>query len=164
MSFKLGATATSKDTLTAFKTGLADGTKSTSVVVGAKVKVECYLQKFVNEGKVTPECVRGTTTFLEAPQTEPGVTKNATVAEALAAAKALANGGVSVDTYVITGYITKIYGAYNAQFETMSVYLSDEIDDPTATFYRLPSEVHGRGIQGFRDWSQGQGYGQSDQL
>lgn len=134
MSFKLGATATSTDALTVFKTGLADGTNSTSVVVGAKVKVECYLMKFVREGAVTPECVSGTTTFLEAPQTEPGVTKNATVSEALAAAKALANGGVSVDTYVITGYITKISGAYNAKFGNMSVYLSDEIDDPTATF------------------------------
>ena len=131
MSFTLGATADATETVTVYKTSLADGTASTSVVGGSKVKVTGYIEKYVKDETTTIEVVSGTTEVLEAKKEE---TKTVTVAEAVAAAKALASGVSSSDTYVITGYVTKISGDYSSQYGNMSVYLSDVIDDADAEF------------------------------
>lgn len=131
MSLTLGETKDATDLLTVFRAKLASGTSSDDVAEGAKIKVSCYLQKFVKDGVVTPEATKGTITVVEKAQA--GV-KNVTVAQAVAAALKLASNGVSTDEYVITGYVTSIKGAWTSQFGNMSVYLSDEIDDPNATF------------------------------
>ncbi len=131
MSFTLGASADATETVTVFKTSLADGTASTSIVDGAKVKVTGYIEKYVKGDTATIEVVSGSTEILEEKKEE---TKTVTVAEAVTAAKALASGVTSSDNYVITGYVTKISGEYDSQYGNMSVYLSDEIDDPEAVF------------------------------
>lgn len=131
MSFTLGATADATETVTVYKTSLADGTSSSAVVAGAKVKVTGYVQKFVKDETTTIEVVSGSTEVVEEKKEE---TKTVTVAEAVTAAKALASGVSSSDTYVITGYVTKISGAYSSQYGNMSVYLSDVLDDADAEF------------------------------
>ena len=47
------------------------------------------------------------------------------VAEALAAVKALENGKVSKEVYVITGYIDSISSAYSDQYKKISFYMCD---------------------------------------
>lgn len=56
------------------------------------------------------------------------------VAEALAAVKALENGKVSKEVYVITGYIDSISSAYSDQYKNISFYMCD---DPKAPAYEF---------------------------
>lgn len=49
------------------------------------------------------------------------------VAEALAAVKALENGKVSKEVYVITGYIDSISSAYSDQYKNISFYMCDDL-------------------------------------
>lgn len=66
-------------------------------------------------------------------------TIQATVAEALAAAKALENGKVSQDVYVVTGYIDSISSAYSDQYKNISFYMCDDLKAPAYEFqaYRV---------------------------
>lgn len=66
-------------------------------------------------------------------------TYEVTVAEALAAAQALANSAVSADTYVITGYVDSISSAYSEQYDNISFYLCDDLAAPAYEFqcYRV---------------------------
>lgn len=50
------------------------------------------------------------------------------VAEALAAVKALENGKVSKEVYVITGYIDSISSAYSDQYKNISFYMCDDLE------------------------------------
>lgn len=61
------------------------------------------------------------------------------VAEALAAVKALENGKVSKEVYVITGYIDSISPAYNDQYKNISFYMCDDLKAPVFEFqaYRV---------------------------
>ena len=61
------------------------------------------------------------------------------VAEALAAVKALENGKVSKEEYVITGYIDSISSAYSDQYKNISFYMCDDLKAPAYEFqaYRV---------------------------
>ncbi len=61
------------------------------------------------------------------------------VAEALAAVKALENGKVSKEVYVITGYIDSISSAYSEQYKNISFYMCDDLKAPAYEFqaYRV---------------------------
>lgn len=61
------------------------------------------------------------------------------VAEALAAVKALENGKVSKEVYVITGYIDSISSAYSDQYKNISFYMCDDLKAPAYEFqaYRV---------------------------
>ena len=61
-------------------------------------------------------------------------TIQATVAEALAAAKALENGKVSQDVYVVTGYIDSISSKYSDQYKNISFYMCDDLKAPAYEF------------------------------
>ena len=54
-------------------------------------------------------------------------TDEVNVAEALAAVKALENGKVSKEVYVITGYIDSISSAYSDQYKNISFYMCDDL-------------------------------------
>lgn len=62
-----------------------------------------------------------------------------TVAEALAAAKALENGKISKDVYVVTGYIDSISSKYSEQYKNISFYMCDDLKAPAYEFqaYRV---------------------------
>lgn len=125
--------------LTVFRAKLADGIDNTKVVAGAKVTIRGYLKKYVSGETVTPELVSGSITALteaatpDTPDTPEAQTINATVAEALTAAKALANGKSSTDTYVITGYVASVTKAWSSD-KGMTFTMSDTLDDITASF------------------------------
>ena len=61
------------------------------------------------------------------------------VAEALAAVKALENGKVSKEVYVIAGYIDSISSAYSDQYKNISFYMCDDFKAPAYEFqaYRV---------------------------
>lgn len=61
------------------------------------------------------------------------------VAEALATVKALENGKVSKEVYVITGYIDSISSAYSDQYKNISFYMCDDLKAPAYEFqaYRV---------------------------
>lgn len=61
------------------------------------------------------------------------------VAEALTAVKALENGKVSKEVYVITGYIDSISSAYSDQYKNISFYMCDDFKAPAYEFqaYRV---------------------------
>ena len=63
----------------------------------------------------------------------------ANVAEATAAAMALANGASSEDRYAITGYVDSIATAYSDQYNNISFFMTDDMAQPTYTFeaYRV---------------------------
>ena len=136
MTFTFGETADATEVLTAFRTTLAEGTDSSKIVAGAKIKIASYLQKFVKDGTTTLEAKSGVTELVSEAV---GTTVNATVAEAVAAASKLASGAVSTDTYIITGYVTEISDKYNSTYGNMSFLMSDAMDDHNATFvaYRI---------------------------
>lgn len=63
----------------------------------------------------------------------------ANVAEATAAAMALANSASSEDRYAITGYVDSIATAYSDQYNNISFFMTDDMAQPTYTFeaYRV---------------------------
>ena len=135
ISFTIADTVGGTDVITVFKASLGGGIDSAKLVSGAQVKIRGGLCKYVKDGKVTPEIVSGTVTELLAEAVTPEAkTINATVAEAVAAAKELASKSASTDNYVITGYVTAVSGAWSSQHSNMSFYMSDTLDDPDAEF------------------------------
>lgn len=131
MTFTFGETADATDVLTAFRSKVANGTDYNKIVAGAKIKVTAYLQKYNKEGTGVLQAANATTEVVEEAI---GKTVNATVAEAVTAASKLASDAVSTDTYIITGYVTKIKDEYNEDFGNISFFMSDAMDDPNATF------------------------------
>ena len=140
MSITIADAADATTGLTVFRTKIGDGVDYSKVVAGAKVTIRGYLKKYVETDSeagtstVTPELVSGTITALTEAVTPEAKTIEATVAEAVTAAKALASNATSTDNYVITGYVTKISGAYSSNYGNMSFYMSDDLDDPNASF------------------------------
>ncbi|MBR4520476.1 MAG: hypothetical protein IKO63_03595 [Paludibacteraceae bacterium] len=63
----------------------------------------------------------------------------ATVAEAVAVAKALEQGGTTDDRYAVTGYVDSIAIAYNSQYGNISFFMTDDLSNPTYDFeaYRV---------------------------
>ena len=63
----------------------------------------------------------------------------ATVAEAVAVAKALEQGGTTDDRYAVTGYVDSIAIAYNSQYGNVSFFMTDDLSNPTYDFeaYRV---------------------------
>jgi uncharacterized protein Veg len=135
ISFTIADTVGGTDVISVFKATLADGIDSAKLVSGAQVKIRGGLCKYVKDGTVTPEIVSGTITELLAEAVTPEAkTINATVAEAVTAAKALTSKSTSTDNYVITGYVTTVSGAWDSEYGNMSFYMSDTLDDPDAEF------------------------------
>ena len=63
----------------------------------------------------------------------------ATVAQAVEAAKALAQGGTSDDIYAVTGFVDSIAIAYNETYNNISFFMTDDLSNPTYDFeaYRV---------------------------
>jgi|GEM_PF-2931739 hypothetical protein len=93
---------------------------------GAKVKVTGYV---TNYNGTTPELKDGAVEIVEGG--EQIVATEATVAEALAAAKALEQNKTSEGVYAITGYISSIVEEFKADKGNMSFWMSDNLgEDP----------------------------------
>ncbi len=67
------------------------------------------------------------------------VVVEATVAQAVAAVKALPQGGTSDDIYAVTGYVDSIASAYSSQYGNVSFFMTDDLSNPTYDFeaYRV---------------------------
>ncbi len=137
MSITIADTTDATTGLTVFRVKIGDGIAYSKVVPGAKVTIRGYLQKYVSGETVTPELVSGTITALTeavTPDTPEDQTITATVAEALVAAKALAKGATSSNTYVITGYVASISSSWSSKYGNMTFKMSDILDDFDASF------------------------------
>ena len=141
MTITIADTADGTDTLYVYRVKLGDSVTSDKIVAGAQITIRGYLQKFVTNNDdgtstTTLQVKSGaeiTAIVKEAPKEE-AKTINATVAEAVTAAKALKSGSTSTDDYVITGYVTTVSGAWTSQYGNMSFYMSDVLDDHDAEF------------------------------
>ncbi len=130
MTYTLGATADATETLTVYKTSLADGTASTSVVAGAKVKVTGYLCKFVKSETTTLEVVSGSTEVVS-DSTDPD--EDFTVTPATVAQAAATDGGLTGKTlYRITGIIESLKGDVYG-----NAYLTDPETGKSVQIYGL---------------------------
>ena len=81
--------------------------------VGMKVKITGNLMKYVKDGSITPEMKNPTVVILTddgggGSTSEEGTP--VTCSEAVQLTSALADGGVSTETYTVTGYITEVIG------------------------------------------------------
>ncbi|MBR4187517.1 MAG: hypothetical protein IKQ85_03490 [Bacteroidaceae bacterium] len=98
--------------------------------VGMKVTITGKLQKFVKDGNVTPEIKNATVTILEdggqGGDTPVGDVIAVTCAEAVTLTNALADGGISAQTYAVTGYITEVIG--NVSKNQQSFWMADTKD------------------------------------
>lgn len=127
MSFTLGATADATDVITVFRTGAAEGTDTSKIVAGAKVKVTAYLMKYVTTADggsktTTLQATKGTTEVLTDGGQDEG---DKTVTDTTVAKAADQKGGLTAKTlYRITGIIeglshSDVYGnAYLTDPET----------------------------------------------
>ncbi len=96
---------------------------------GAKVKVTGYV---TNYNGTTPELKDGAVEIVEGG--EQIVATEVTVAEALAAAKALEQNKTSEGVYAITGYISAIAEEFKADKGNMSFWMSDNLNDAAQEF------------------------------
>lgn len=96
---------------------------------GAKVKVTGYVTNFSG---TTPELKEGAVEIVEGG--EQIVATEVTVAEALAAAKALEQNKTSEGVYAITGYISAIAEEFKADKGNMSFWMSDNLNDAAQEF------------------------------
>lgn len=120
---------TNEKNLQAYNVTMADG----YAALGDKVRLTGKLKKF----GTTIELV-GDGLVLEKGNVQID-TVEVNVAEALAAVKALENGKVSKEVYVITGYIDSISSAYSDQYKNISFYMCDDLKAPAYEFqaYRV---------------------------
>ena len=97
---------------------------------GMKVKITGQLMKYVNNsGVVTPEVKNADVVILEDGAGEPVITPegtDVTCAQAVELTNALADGGVSTDTYSVTGYITEVLGSVSR--DQQSFWMADTKD------------------------------------
>ncbi len=112
----------------------ADLTES-DIWVGAEVVIKDKIVNYTKSGKTTAE-TNGGGELISATGTKTTVaTHQVSVADAVTAALAISeNNLASVDKYEVTGYVTGVYGAWDDSYKNMSVYMSDTMDDPNATF------------------------------
>ncbi|MBR1498195.1 MAG: carbohydrate binding domain-containing protein [Bacteroidaceae bacterium] len=96
---------------------------------GMKVKITGQLMKYVKNGAVTPEIKNADVVILEDGDNEPVITPEGTevtCAQAVELTNALADGGVSTDTYSVTGYITEVLGSVSR--DQQSFWMADTKD------------------------------------
>ena len=107
--------------------GMTFGKGDSVVVIG----------KLYNYGGVI-EISGGRVELIEKSQTEE-VIHEVNVAEAVAAAKALAQGGTTDDRYAVTGFVDSIAIAYDSGFGNISFFMTDDMSQPTYDFeaYRV---------------------------
>lgn len=117
-----------------FKPYNCNGAEGLVLGKGDSVKVT---GKLYNYGGVI-EISNGTVELIEKSQQEE-VIHEVNVAEAVAVAKALAQGGTSDDRYAVTGYVDSIAIAYNSQYGNISFFMTDDLANPTYDFeaYRV---------------------------
>ena len=117
-----------------FKPYNCNGAEGLVLGKGDSVKVT---GKLYNYGGVI-EISNGTVELIEKSQQEE-VIHEVNVAEAVAVAKALAQGGTSDDRYAVTGYVDSIAIAYNSQYGNVSFFMTDDLSNPTYDFeaYRV---------------------------
>lgn len=117
-----------------FKPYNCNGAEGLVLGKGDSVKVT---GKLYNYGGVI-EISNGTVELIEKSQQEE-VIHEVNVAEAVAVAKALAQGGTSDDRYAVTGYVDSIAIAYNSQYGNISFFMTDDLSNPTYDFeaYRV---------------------------
>lgn len=96
---------------------------------GAKVKVSGYV---TNYSGTTPELKNGVVEIVEGG--EQLATTEATVAEALAVAQALAQNASSESVYAITGYISDIVESFKADKGNMSFWMADNLGEHPQEF------------------------------
>lgn len=102
---------------------------SMGLKVGALVKVTGYV---TNYNGTTAELKDGAVLIVEGG--EPISATEATVAEALAAAKALEQNKTSEATYAITGYISDIVESFKADKGNMSFWMADNLGEHPQEF------------------------------
>lgn len=98
------------------------------IALGSQVKLT---GKVTNYNGKTAEIKDGSVEIIDGVDIQ--VTE-ATVAEALAACKALAQNASSTDTYAITGFITGIAREFSDQYGNISFWMSDQAGDEAAEF------------------------------
>jgi len=95
--------------------------------VGTKVKITGQLMKYVKDGNVTPEIKNATVVILEDGGNTPTPTgTEVTCAQAVELTNALADGGVSSETYTVKGYITEVVG--NVSRNQQTFWMADTKD------------------------------------
>ncbi len=117
-----------------FKPYNCNGAEGLELGKGDSVKVTGKLYNF---GGVI-EISNGTVELIEKSGQEEVIIE-ATVAEAVAAVKALAQGGTTDDRYAVTGFVDSIATAYNEGYGNISFFMTDNMDAPTYDFeaYRV---------------------------
>lgn len=98
------------------------------IALGSQVKLT---GKVTNYNGKTAEIKDGSVEIIDGVDIQ--VTE-ATVAEALAACKALAQNASSTETYAITGFITSIAREFSDQYGNISFWMSDQAGDEAAEF------------------------------
>ena len=98
--------------------------------VGMKVTITGKLMKYVKDGNVTPEIKNATVVIIEeggqGGDTPVGDVISVSCAEAVTLTNALADGGISAQTYAVTGYITEVIG--NVSKNQQSFWMADTKD------------------------------------
>lgn len=117
-----------------FKPYNCNGAEGLELGKGDSVKVT---GKLYNYGGLI-EISNGTVELIEKSGQEEVIIE-ATVAEAVAAAKALAQGGTTDDRYAVTGFVDSIATAYDEGYGNISFFMTDNMDAPTYDFeaYRV---------------------------
>lgn len=117
-----------------FKPYNCNGAEGLELGKGDSVKVTGKLYNF---GGVI-EISNGTVELIEKSGQEEVIIE-ATVAEAVAAVKALAQGGTTDDRYAVTGFVDSIATAYDEGYGNISFFMTDNMDAPTYDFeaYRV---------------------------
>lgn len=117
-----------------FKPYNCSGAEGLELGKGDSVKVT---GKLYNYGGLI-EISNGQVELIEKSQTEE-VIHEVNVAGAVAAAKALAQGGTSEDRYAVTGFVDSIAIAYDSGYGNISFFMTDDMSQPTYDFeaYRV---------------------------
>lgn len=112
--------------LYAYKAVMEDGVEA---MVGDKVTLMGKIQNYNN----VVEIIAGTAKVLEKGNVKIDTIK-ATVAEAVAAGKALEKGKTSVAVYIVEGYCDSIVYNFSEKNKNMSFYMCDDMAHPTYEF------------------------------
>ena len=134
ISFTLSDTKGGTDTITVTKAIFGDGIDCEKNYVGAKIKLHANLEKYTSSDKTYIRVSYGSIISVDETDAASDYTvTTATVAQAITDAKALKNNNdLTTGKYEVTGYVTSIKSAY--EDGVMSFYMSDTMDDPSATF------------------------------
>ncbi len=134
ISFTLSDTKGGSDTITVTKAIFGEGVDCEKDYVGAKIKLHANLEKYTSSNKTYIRVSYGSIVSVDATEGASDYTvTTATVAQAITAAEALkASNDLTAGKYEIEGYVTSIKTAYANG--VISFYMSDTMDDPSATF------------------------------